>query len=120
IISLTFQTSDFAKLALIIYLSRLLVKKKDVLHDWKKGFWPVIWPVLLIVALIAKDNFSTAAIIFAIALVIMFIGQVRLKMILTLIGGGIVAGGLMVALHKAAPDLNILPRYETWENRILN
>lgn len=120
IISLTFQTSDFAKLALIIYLSRLLVKKKDVLHDWKKGFWPVIWPVLLIVALIAKDNFSTAAIIFAIALVIMFIGQVRLKMILALIGGGIVAGGLMVALHKAAPDLNILPRYETWENRILN
>src|SRR5690606_3228902 len=71
IISLTFQTSDFAKLALIIYLSRLLVKKKDVLHDWKKGFWPVIWPVLLIVSLIAKDNSSTAAIIFSIALVIM-------------------------------------------------
>jgi cell division protein FtsW len=33
---------------------------------------------------------------------------------------GIVALGLVVAVHKALPDLNILPRLETWENRIFN
>jgi cell division protein FtsW len=120
IISLTFQTSDFAKLALVIYLSRLLVKKKELLHDWRNGFWPIIWPVLVIVGLIAKDNFSTAGIIFGIALVLMFVGQVKIKMIAALIGSGVLLFGLVIALHKAAPDLNLLPRLETWENRILN
>src|SRR5690606_7913108 len=60
-IGLTFQASDFAKLALIIYLSKLLVRKKDVFKNWKEGFWPVVIPVLVICGLIIKDNFSTAA-----------------------------------------------------------
>jgi cell division protein FtsW len=120
IVSLTFQTSDFAKLALIIYLSRLLVKKKDLLNDWKQGFWPIVWPVIAICGLIAKDNFSTAGLVFAIALTIMFIGQVKIKMIGSLILGGILLFGMVILIHKAIPELNILPRYETWENRLLN
>ncbi len=120
IISLTFQTSDFAKLALVIYLSRLMVKKRDLLHDWKLGFWPIIWPTLLIVGLIAKDNFSTAFIILGIAIILMFVGQVKLKMIGALLLSGMVFFALIIGLHKAAPDLNLLPRYETWENRIFN
>jgi cell division protein FtsW len=120
VVSLTFQTSDFAKLALIIFLSRLLVKKKDLLHDWKEGFWPIVWPVLLICGLIAKDNFSTAALVFMISLTLMFIGQVKIKMILSLIGACVLLFGMAVLLHKAVPQLNLLPRYATWENRIFN
>lgn len=120
IVSLTFQTSDFAKLALIIYLSRLLVKKKDLMNDWKQGFWPIVWPVLLICGLIAKDNFSTAALLFAISIAIMFVGQVKFKMIAGLILACVMLAGSIVLLHKAAPKLNLLPRYETWENRIFN
>lgn len=120
IVSLTFQTSDFAKLALIIYLSRTLVKKKELLNDWKEGFWPVIWPVIVICGLIAKDNFSTALLVFCISLTILFIGQVKLKMIGSLIGAGIILFGFVILLHKALPELNILPRYETWENRLFN
>jgi cell division protein FtsW len=70
--------------------------------------------------LIVKDNFSTAAILFAISLTLLFLGRVPLTKIFLVIGGGIVLLGLVIGLHKAAPDLNILPRYETWENRILN
>ena len=44
-VGLTFQSSDFAKLALILYVSRTLVKKQDLLDDWKEGFWPLIWPL---------------------------------------------------------------------------
>ena len=40
IINLTFQTSDLAKLALFMYLSRLLSSKQDVIKDFKKGFCP--------------------------------------------------------------------------------
>lgn len=119
-VGLTFQSSDFAKLALLIYVSRLLVKKKDQLDNWKEGFWPVITPIIIMCGLIVKDNFSTAAILFAISLSLLFLGRVPLTKIFLVIGGGIVLLGLVIGLHKAAPDLNILPRYETWENRILN
>jgi cell division protein FtsW len=119
-VGLTFQSSDFAKLALILYLSRTLVKKKELLNNWKEGFWPVMWPVLLICGLIVKDNFSTAALLFAISLAVMFIGKVPITKILVTLGGGAVLLTLVVLLHKAAPALNLLPRLETWENRIFN
>lgn len=119
-VGLTFQSSDFAKLAIIVYLSRLLVKKKDVLNTWKGGFWPVVIPVLVICGLIVKDNFSTAALLFAICLTLMFLGRVPILKILSIIGGGIALLGFVVLLQKAAPELNVLPRLATWENRILN
>ena len=48
------------------------------------------------------------------------IGQVPFSKIFSLIGGGIALLAVIVLIHKAAPDLNLLPRYETWENRIFN
>lgn len=119
-IGLTFQSSDFAKLALIIYVSRLLVKKKEFFGSWKEGFWPLIVPVIVICGLIVKDNFSTAAILFAICLALFFVGKVPIGKIASLIGGGIALFGLVILMHKAVPELNILPRYTTWENRIFN
>lgn len=119
-VGLTFQSSDFAKLALIVYVSRLLVKKKDLMNDWREGFLPVVTPIIIICALIVKDNFSTAAILFAVCLTLMFIGRVPLVKVVGLIGGGVALFLLIVLMQKAAPDLRILPRLETWENRIFN
>lgn len=119
-VGLTFQSSDFAKLALIVYVSRLLVKKKDLMKDWREGFLPLIAPIIVICALIVKDNFSTAALVFAISLTLMFIGRVPIMKILSLIGGGVALFIFIVLIQKAAPDLKILPRLETWENRIFN
>lgn len=119
-VGLTFQSSDFAKLALVIYLARLLTKKKDLLNSWKEGFWPIMIPIIIVCGLIVKDNFSTAAILFAMSLAILFLGKVPFGKIFTLIGGGILLFAFIIAIHKALPDVNLLPRYETWENRILN
>ena len=119
-VGLTFQSSDFAKLALIIYVSRLLIKKKDKLNHWKEGFWPVVIPIIVICGLIVKDNFSTAAILFAISLTLLFLGRVPILKVLTLIGGGIAMLFFIVLVHKTFPDANILPRYDTWEIRIFN
>ena len=119
-VGLTFQSSDFARLALIIYVSRLLVKKKELLNNWKEGFWPVVIPIIVICGLILKDNFSTAAILFSISLTLLFLGRVPIMKICSLIGGSIALLFFIVLIHKAVPDFNLLPRYETWENRILN
>lgn len=119
-VGLTFQSSDFAKLALIVYVSRLLVKKKEVMNDWREGFIPLVTPIVVICALIVKDNFSTAAILFAICLTLMFIAKVPFLKVAGLIGGGVALFMFIVLIQKAAPDLRLLPRLETWENRLFN
>lgn len=119
-VGLTFQSSDFAKLALIIYLSRLMVNKQSIINDWKKGFFPLILPVFVICGLILKDNFSTAAILFAICLVLLFIGRVPFSRIFSLIGLVFGALALAVLLQLAIPSARILPRLDTWINRIVN
>jgi cell division protein FtsW len=119
-IGLTFQSSDFAKLALMIYLARLLSKKQAQLNDWKEGFRPLMIPILIVCGLILKDNFSTSFLLFGISILLLFIGKVPVSKILISIGAIILLGAMAVALHKAVPELNIFPRMQTWENRIFN
>lgn len=119
-VGLTFQSSDFAKLALIIYVSRLLAKKREVLSSWKEGFIPILVPIVIICGLIVKDNFSTAAIMFMICFVLLFLGRVPIGKMVTVVFAGVGLFVVVIGVHKALPDLNILPRYETWMNRITN
>src|SRR5579863_2914913 len=90
IINMTFQTSDLAKLALFMYLSRLLSKKQEVIKDFRKGFIPVITPVVIICLLIAPANLSTALLIGATSLMLLFIGRVRAKHLLLTVGVALV------------------------------
>src|SRR5688572_2488195 len=85
-INMTMQTSDLARLALFMYLARLISKKQDVIKDFKRGFLPIIWPVALTCALIAPANLSTALLLGASSLLLMFIGRVRTKHIMMTIG----------------------------------
>ena len=119
-VGLTFQSSDFAKLALILTVSRLLVVKKDLLNNWKEGFLPVMIPIFIICVLIFKDNFSTAALLFMVSLTILFIAKVPFGKLSVVFGVGIVIMSLAIAVHKLIPSINLLPRYQTWENRITN
>ena len=119
-IGLTFQSSDFAKLALFLYLSKILVKKKDLLNDWKQGIWPLMLPIIVICALIFKDNLSTSVMLFLLSMFILFIGKVPILKLFTIAGIGISGIVILIAIHKILPDINLLPRYQTWENRILN
>jgi len=82
VINMTFQTSDLAKLALFMYLSRQLSKKQQVIKDFKKGFLPIIIPVVIICLLIAPANLSTAMLVAGTSFMLMFIGRVNSKHIL--------------------------------------
>jgi cell division protein FtsW len=116
--SLTFQTSDFAKLALITYVARMLSLKQDVIKDFKLAFIPIIIPIAIICVLILPANFSTAALLFMTCFVLMFIGRMNAKHLLLLIGSGIVFAGLLMILIFNFP--NAIPRGQTWKARIEN
>lgn len=116
--SLTFQTSDFAKLALIAYVARMLSIKQTVIKDFKQAFVPIVAPVAIICALILPANFSTAAMLFITCLVLMFIGRMNGKHLLILIGSCLVFGALLILLIFNYPKL--IKRGETWKARIEN
>lgn len=118
IINLNFQTSDFAKVALIIYVARTLAVNQPFIHDFKKGVLPILIPVAVVCGLILPQNFSTAAMMFMLCLVMMFFGRVQLKHLGLIVGGAVAAFMLLVLIAKINPD--ILPRLNTWWNRLFN
>lgn len=115
IINLTFQTSDFAKLSLIMYTSRMLSKKQGVIKDFKSGFLPIILPIIAIVGLIMPENLSSAAILMMTNLIIMFIGRVNIKYISATIGMGVLLLGVVILVGYLSPDKG---RIMTWKSRI--
>src|SRR5690606_20341383 len=84
IINLTFQTSDLARLAIFMFLARQLSQKQTYIKDFKKGFLPVLFPVLLICFLIAPANLSTAMLLGVTCCILFFIGRVSVRHILLL------------------------------------
>ena len=111
----TIQTSDFAKLALIMYLARLLSQKQNEIKDLKLSFMPVLWPVLLICMLILPSNLSTALILLTTSIILMFIGRVRTLYLVALIGSGVFVIGIFIAIVMYSQSEG---RLGTWKNRI--
>jgi cell division protein FtsW len=118
VIGLTFQPSDMAKIALIIHTARMLALKRDMLHSFREGVWPILWPVLLLCGLILRANFSTAALLAFVCFMMMFLAGVPMRHLNKLIIAALAGVMLIIAIGEGAPSL--LPRYKTWKNRIIN
>ena len=76
------QSSDVAKLALVIYLARVLGQFKDKLNDFMLVTKFMMVPVVIVCGLIMPENLSTAVMVFGISMTIMFIGRVPMKFFL--------------------------------------
>ncbi|KGE86821.1 MAG: FtsW/RodA/SpoVE family cell cycle protein [Phaeodactylibacter xiamenensis] len=114
-VGVTFQTSDFAKLALIIYLARMIGSKQDYIKDFQSAFVPIIVPVLIICGLIAPADLSTAILLFFTSIMMMFVGRVALQYIALLLLLGIVVFAMLVLLGEFFPEV---VRSDTWVNRV--
>lgn len=104
VINMTFQTSDLAKLALFMYISKQLSKKQNVIKKFSKGFLPLIIPVIIICLLIAPANLSTALLTGGTALMLMFIGRVNTKHILLIIGAALIPLIFLIVISKTYYD----------------
>lgn len=117
IINLTFQTSDVAKLAIFMYVSRQLSRRQNLINDFKKGFLPIIIPVGIICALIMPANMSTALLLGASCMLLCFIGRVPIRFLASMVAVGAV---MVVMLFGIAKITGMEMRTKTWEKRIDN
>lgn len=118
VINLTMQTSDFAKLALTMYLARILSKKQDEIKSFKEGFVNMILPVFFICALIAPEDMSSALVIFATSVLILFIGRVSLVYIGGLFVISVLTLAMAVTFLLNMPEENMKGRMLTWKGRV--
>jgi cell division protein FtsW len=131
IINMTMQTSDLAKLALFMYVSRQISKRQNVIKDFKQGYLPLIIPVGLVCALIAPANLSTALLLGASCMLLFFIGRANTKHLLMTFGIAcipiIILISAAVIRHNSGDDdatatkkssSGLFARADTWINRV--
>jgi cell division protein FtsW len=116
-IGVTFQTSALAMIVLMVYVARYLSKVHDKEITFKSSFINLWMPVFAILALILPSNFSTAALIFSMVCMLVFVGKYPIRYLGIIIGMGVAMLTLFVIFAKAFPDA--MPnRVDTWMNRI--
>jgi len=116
-VGISFQPSAFAFIVLMIFVARYLSKTREEPITFKSSFIDLWLPVGITLMFILPANFSTAALIFAMILMLVFIGKYPLKYIATVLGIGLVALTLFVLIAKAFPN-PLTTRVNTWEARI--
>lgn len=119
-LGLTFQSSDIAKLMLLIYVARILAMRGNELVDFKSVSKYLLLPVGIVCILILPANFSTAALLFFNSLLLMFLGGVNLKIIFKIIGIAVLIAGLFFSWVWLAPETIPGGRGTTWKARIEN
>jgi cell division protein FtsW len=110
-IGITFQTSDFAKIALIMYTARTL----SLMQNRKVALAELMIPVLIVCGLIAPSDLSSALMLFFTCLLLMFIGRVEMRNVFSLLMLGVGAFSVLIMLASFFPKAI---RVDTWVNRL--
>ena len=117
IVNMSFQTSTLAAVILMVYVARYMSKIQDKEITFPETIWPLWLPVFLILILILPANFSTAAIMFVMTVILVFLGGYPIRYLAVIIGTGIAALVLFIIVAKAFPEA--MPnRIDTWMSRI--
>ncbi|MDR0763501.1 MAG: FtsW/RodA/SpoVE family cell cycle protein [Bacteroidales bacterium] len=119
IINVTFQASELAKVALVMLLAFLFSEEKDNFKE-KKTFIKIALYIAVPCGLILKDNFSTAAILFFVSFLMLFIAGFPFKYLFSLLGCVVLLGAIAILLSFVVPKEHLPDRFYTWKNRIEN
>ena len=118
-VGITFQTSAAASIALMIYVAGYLANYNANPQTFTTSLWQLWAPVGLIILMILPANFSTAALMFAMVLMLVYVGKYPVKYIGVIVAVGITALILFVMTAKAFPDA-FPNRVDTWISRVDN
>ena len=115
----SFQPSDFAKIMLLVFMSRQISKYRSYLKDWKRFTFYLLFPLVIISLLILPSNFSTAALVFVNGFVLMVFAKIKYQYLLSIIAISIFGISVIYFGGKYVPIVKeIVPRSETWVSRI--
>lgn len=117
LVGLSFQTSDIAKLALIMFIARFLSRKQDSIDNKKTTLFPILFSIIVVCGLIAPSNLSTALVLFATSILLLFIGRIPVISICILTFSAIVIFAIMVLVIINLPGQG---RVKTWKARVEN
>jgi cell division protein FtsW len=117
-LGITFQTSDLARVVILVYLARVLGRQREEPWTFREVILKLMLPIGAVCGLILPANFSTAALLFGTCMLLLFLGQVPLKHMAAI--GGIAVGAFLVLLLLARTNPDLLPRLRTWESRLSN
>ena len=119
-IGITFQTSTAASIVLMLYVARYLSKTREQKSTFQESLYELWLPVFGTLIFILPANFSTAALMFAMVLMLTFVGKYPLKYIGSVIGSGVAILALFILLAKVNPDSGFFSRVDTWISRFEN
>ena len=115
VLGVRFQPSDFAKIAIVVYLARAMAGAQDRIAEGRDLMVPVVWPVLIVCGLIAPSDLSTSLMLGATCWTMLLIGRVPLKYLLGFVGAAAVVFAFLILLGQVMPDS---VRVETWASRL--
>jgi|TARA_B100001964_G_scaffold239327_1_gene306527 cell division protein FtsW len=112
----TLQTSDVARMAIIVFMAYYVDKKRDQLKDFQMGLLPALSVLAIIMGLIViQPDYSTALMLGTIGALILFIGGAQISQ-LTLAGAGAMLIGIPVLLSREYRRVRILSFFGLGDN----
>jgi cell division protein FtsW len=124
ILGVTFQPSSIASIALMMFVARYLAKNEGQEINFKQSLLHLWLPIGGTLVLILPNNFSTAALIFVMIVMLVFVGRYPAKYLAAVccIAGTSLLFFILTAkiVQKTNPENppRIFVRVQTWENRI--
>ena len=130
-----FQPSELLKVATILFLAQQLAARQKSIRSlrivpsfnpfrwslpeqkkiWRTGTLPILVPTAVSCAVILKAHTSSAVLVFIISMVMMFIGRVRVRELLKVLGAVAVIGALLVVFEFGRTQ-TASGRLDTWIN----
>jgi cell division protein FtsW len=112
----TLQTSDVARMAIIVFMAYYVDKKRDQLKDFQMGLLPALSVLAIIMGLIViQPDYSTALMLGTIGALILFIGGAQISQ-LTLAGAGAMLIGIPVLISREYRRVRILSFFGLGDN----
>ena len=106
-----FQTSELAKIVLITYLAKYIIVWNGKDYRFKDLIVPIVLPIFLIVGPIFPENLSTAAMLFVVCMVMLYIGQIKFGHIMAIVGIAVLGMGLYILTDDMVANIRE-SRYE--------
>ncbi len=119
-VNFSFQPSTLAFTILMVYVARTLTKINETKYTFRDSVIQIWIPVGAVLIFILPSNFSTAALMFAMVFMLLYIGQYPLKYLGIVLATGIALLALFFLLAQAFPKHKTFSRVNTWVSRIEN